>query len=71
MPGGVGGEGPQGLSLARGRRKASGERSKMQKRETTDSYAFDTSALLTIWNEEEGGDSEEQRTQNLSKLERW
>jgi len=35
------------------------ERRKMQKKETVNSYVFDTSALLTLWNDEEGSDSVE------------
>ena len=31
----------------------------MEKTEATDSYVFDTSALLTLWNDEEGADSVE------------
>ncbi len=31
----------------------------MQKREAVDSYVFDTSALLTLWNDENGADSVE------------
>jgi len=31
----------------------------MNKMKTTDSYVFDTSALLTLWNDEEGADTVE------------
>jgi ribonuclease VapC len=31
----------------------------MEKTEATDSYVFDTSALLTLWNDEEGADAVE------------
>lgn len=41
---------------------------KMKKTKTTDSYVFDTSALLTLWNDEEGADSVEQMLRSGAQI---
>jgi len=42
----------------------------MKKTPPTDAYVFDTSALLTLWNDEEGADGVE-ATNNLSVCDSW